>query len=116
MKNAVLKFMRLVTTPLAAVIPLSKWGYWLGRMHDIKLYGKVKKHNEIPVASGSANINIIIDLLKSVSNIEGDIAECGVFRGSTLTSIGYYVQSNNISKKVYGFDSFEGFSQEELKV
>lgn len=115
MKEIGMKLLKFISTPVVSNLPLSKWGYWLGRIHEIKLYGKVKKQNPIPLASGSANINIIIDLLNSVKNVDGDIAECGVFRGSSITSIAYYVKSNNISKQVYGFDSFEGFSQEELK-
>jgi len=87
MREILINILRVVTLPIASSLPLSKWNYWLGRIHDIKLYGKVKTSNPMPSASGSANINIIIDLLESVKEIEGDIAECGVFRGSTITSI-----------------------------
>ncbi|MBL4652515.1 MAG: class I SAM-dependent methyltransferase [Flavobacteriales bacterium] len=107
--------MRTLTLPIARKLTLSKWNYWLGRIHDVKLYGKIKVANRVPVASGSANINIIIELLERVNKVDGDITECGVFRGSTIVSIAYYAKVNSLTKNILGFDSFEGFSKEDLK-
>ena len=41
---------------------------------------------------GSLNINIIFDLLRRTAEVPGDIAECGVFRGSSLLAIGGFVK------------------------
>lgn len=42
-------------------------------------------------------------------NIDGDILEAGVFRGSSLLAIGMLLKELGSAKKVYGFDSFSGF-------
>jgi hypothetical protein len=48
-------------------------------------------------------------MTKSVLDLEGDFAECGVYRGGTLIPLGLYLAQNNIKKKIFGFDSFAGF-------
>jgi len=40
--------------------------------------------------------------------IEGDIVECGVAAGAQIGVIGSSLKNNNISKKIYCYDSFEG--------
>ena len=49
------------------------------------------------------------NLLKKVSNVEGDIIEFGVGRGRSLIVISYLLSQLNIKKKLYAFDSFQGF-------
>jgi len=58
---------------------------------------------------GSANINIIFELLRETTPVPGDIAECGVFRGASLLAIGLWVKQHRLRKRVLGFDSFAGF-------
>lgn len=41
--------------------------------------------------------------------IPGGIAEFGVYRGSQLLSIAYFMKSLGSRKRVWGFDTFEGF-------
>jgi len=50
-----------------------------------------------------------LQLIKRVAHLEGDVAECGVFRGRTLLRLAMYVNSVNKRKTVHGFDSFQGF-------
>lgn len=52
----------------------------------------------------------IVDL---TANMDGDIVECGVFKGSTLFSIALLLKQRNINKKIYGLDSFEGLPEME---
>lgn len=40
---------------------------------------------------------------------EGDLIEAGVFRASSLLSVGLFLREKGSAKKVYGFDSFAGF-------
>jgi len=87
----------------------------MGVIFDIKLYGKVKPNKELST-SGSANINILIDLFNDVKHVEGIVAECGVFRGSTLSYLSFYLNTLGINKKIYGFDSFEGFNDTDLQM
>ncbi len=39
----------------------------------------------------------------------GDVAECGVYRGSTLVPITFEVRRHGDTRRVFGFDSFQGF-------
>jgi O-methyltransferase len=41
-------------------------------------------------------------------NLDGDLIECGVFRGGSLADIARAVKSRTPSKKVFGADTFEG--------
>ena len=46
---------------------------------------------------------------ENYNKIEGDIFEFGVFRGASLISMAILLKKIGSKKKVYGFDSFEGF-------
>jgi O-methyltransferase len=43
------------------------------------------------------------------------VAECGVHRGKTLVPLSIYLHSGGSPKRIFGFDSFEGFPADELK-
>lgn len=108
MRNILKKTLATLLRPVAQATPLKNWNYWLGRIYDIKLPGKVK-----PFASEttgcSANINIVMQLLHDTRNLDGDIAECGVFKGATLVSFTHTLHNEGDKRSIYGFDSFEGF-------
>jgi len=50
-------------------------------------------------------------LLRSIdeAHIAGDVVECGVGRGLTLYMLGYFMAARRSTRRLYGFDSFEGF-------
>ncbi|MGH2627166.1 MAG: TylF/MycF/NovP-related O-methyltransferase, partial [Anaerolineales bacterium] len=48
-------------------------------------------------------------MLSLVSDIEGDIVECGVGRGETLLALAILLQDDGRSRNLWGFDSFTGF-------
>jgi hypothetical protein len=50
-------------------------------------------------------------LLLLTNDIEGDIVECGVGRGKSLFYIGYLTYILKSKKRIFGFDSFEGFPE-----
>ncbi|MBL7860723.1 MAG: class I SAM-dependent methyltransferase [Cyclobacteriaceae bacterium] len=54
-------------------------------------------------------IHGFVSLLASLDKVQGDIVECGVGRGRFLTVFVYANTFYKLNKKVYGFDSFEGF-------
>jgi hypothetical protein len=58
---------------------------------------------------GPANINIIFDLLRQTKGVEGEVAECGVYRGRTIVSIALWLEQHHDRRRIYGFDSFSGF-------
>ncbi len=102
---------RTGTAALGPVMRHVPIGYWPGAAADlfeIKLPCNVRPQ---PVSSpaGGANINAIFDLLNRVRHLPGDIAECGVFRGSTLIPMALRIAQSGDDKHVIGFDSFEGF-------
>src|SRR5260370_3457897 len=75
----------------------------LARFLEIKVpHGVDAKASSGP--DGSANIKIILDLLRSTTQIGGDVAECGVFRGASLVTMGLFVKQHSLNKKVLGFD------------
>ena len=49
---------------------------------------------------------ILYNLIKHCSHLKGDFAELGVYRGGGCKLISL---TNKLNKKIYGFDTFEGF-------
>lgn len=70
---------------------------------------KLKNSGDIPrLWSFILNVQKIMD-----ENIEGDFAELGVWRGNTASILAKFALDNN--RKVYLFDTFDGFDQSDLK-
>ena len=91
--------------------PLAEWSALDGLMYGIRVPRSMR--SKPPGPEGSANINIIFDLLSRTRDVPGDIAECGVFRGETLLAMGLKLeQAERLdTKHIFGFDSFEGFDE-----
>lgn len=52
------------------------------------------------------------EIFKRVLNVKGSIVECGVFHGSglmTWANFSAILEPNNITRRIYGFDTFSGF-------
>ena len=52
------------------------------------------------------------ELFKNVLDVKGSIIECGVYRGFTLMSWSLFsaiLEPVNLTRRIYGFDTFEGF-------
>ena len=56
----------------------------------------------------------ISSLLNKIKDIPGDILELGVFTGTNTYIIGNYIKENSLDKKYVGFDSFEGYTEEDI--
>ena len=54
----------------------------------------------------------LVELLESTLHLEGDVIECGVFRGASLMMTCRTVMDHAPAKQVYACDSFEGFPQD----
>lgn len=67
-------------------------------LEDLGIVTKKNRHS----------FKILEHLTKQSINIEGDIAECGVYQGGTLLGIKLVLNSLGSNKKIFGFDSFEG--------
>lgn len=52
------------------------------------------------------------EIFKKVLDVKGSIVECGVYRGFTLMSWALFssvLEPANLTRRIYGFDTFEGF-------
>lgn len=108
MKGLIKSMLREVTAPLYARQPLRDWPAVIGRIHDLSVPKGTRPHPE-PKPEGRANINILLHLLEKTQSVSGDVAECGVFRGNTLVPMALFLKQKSIRKRLFGFDSFEGF-------
>ncbi len=52
---------------------------------------------------------------KKIYKIKGDLIEFGVFRGDSIISTALLLKRLGIKKKIYGFDTFEGFLKKKHK-
>jgi hypothetical protein len=99
---------RLIASPYLNVPP-EKWPGRVARILDLNMPQSLDRFRS-PTPACGANINNILALLERARNVEGDIAECGVFRGASLAVMGLWVTQQGIDKTIHGFDSFKGFS------
>jgi hypothetical protein len=54
----------------------------------------------------------LYEIFKLISPVKGSIVECGVFRGFGLMAwakLSTILEPENLTRRVYGFDTFEGF-------
>jgi len=100
--------LRFLTPPLYRKCPIQTWPAWMAHLHDVSVPRAVEAQSE-PAPTGGANINIIFRMIDRTRSLNGDLADCGVFRGASLVAIAIYLREQNIVKTVYGFDSFHGF-------
>ncbi len=54
----------------------------------------------------------LLNSLKKVhyEKIDGDIVECGVWKGGNIILIKKFIEKNNLKKKIYCYDTFEGMT------
>ena len=55
----------------------------------------------------------LYELFKKVLNVKGSIIECGIYRGFGLmawANMSAILEPANITRRIYGFDTFEGFT------
>ena len=78
--------------------------------NELKILNEISEY----ALSSRANQWSIIQSLKYIKNknIDGDIVECGVYKGGSLLLILKILEILNLDKKVYGYDTFElGFDK-----
>jgi hypothetical protein len=79
---------------------------------DINNWIKGNEKNNSGDLSRFYFLNLVIDQLIE-ENIEGDIAELGVYKGNTAFLLAKYARSKN--KTAYLFDTYEGFDEREVQ-
>lgn len=96
--------------PILRHVPIEQWPKTVSRLTGVLTPRAVVPH-QAPSSAGGANINILLDVLERTSSIPGDVAECGVWRGRTLTAMGLYLKQHGSPSTIWGFDSFQGFDE-----
>lgn len=99
---------RLLGTPAYRDQPIWDWPSAIAPLARIKVPSAVKTPVQ-PQAAGSANINLVFAQLQRTSAVAGNIAECGVFQGATITPMACWLRDTSSPKHIFGFDSFAGF-------
>ena len=113
LRGVVREMVRKVARPLLPASkylnqPLATWPPIVGAVHEVRLPRRTRPH-PFPRPTGAANINILLAMIDRTISIEGDIAECGVFRGATLVPMAVHLKQRGCGKRLFGFDSFEGY-------
>lgn len=60
---------------------------------------------------GDNNIILTCEKIQEGRHLEGDIVECGVFKGTTIFPIAQFCMEQNVEKHIVGFDTFGGFPE-----
>jgi O-methyltransferase len=110
LKRGVGTLLRAWTRPLVTMRPIERCPGWLATLHNVKVPANVEP-NVYESPEGSSNIRIIFGLLEPALALPGNVAECGVWQGSTLIPTGLFVRRRGPAKRVMGFDSFQGLDQ-----
>jgi len=101
--------LRAWTRPLVRNGRIERLPGWIAKLHSIKVPANVEPNAEESPA-GSANIRMIFQLLETTLSLPGDVAECGVWQGSTVLPIGLFLRRRAPRKRLVGFDSFQGLN------
>jgi len=56
----------------------------------------------------------MLKLLSKIKSVEGCVIELGVATGDNTITIGNIIQNEHIEKKYYGFDTFSGYTDEDI--
>lgn len=102
--------LRTWTRPLVKRLPIERCPGRIATLHNLKVPANVQP-NPQESTEGSSNIRIIFRLLEPALTLPGDLAECGVWQGSTLIPTALFVRRRAPHKRVLGFDSFQGLNQ-----
>ena len=72
----------------------------------------IKKSKKFSM-TGESRMFMLIKAFEYVKNnkIEGDLVECGVWRGGNLILLQNLLEKYSINKNIYGYDTFEGMTE-----
>jgi hypothetical protein len=79
----------------------------------LKLFGReIKQSYTITLDKRQMkNFSCLSHQFEKISSIPGNIIECGIGRGRTITYLTYLTEQDKYERNVWGFDSFEGFPE-----
>ena len=76
----------------------------IDKKKDLKYFSKICLASELNLWSIRQSLEYLYN-----KDIEGDIVECGVYNGNTLSYIGKNCEEINLKRKIWGYDTFDGF-------
>tara|TARA_Y100000591_G_C21663032_1_gene608849 strand:- start:130 stop:909 length:780 start_codon:yes stop_codon:yes gene_type:complete len=71
---------------------------------DIKYFQQISLTSDVNLWS----INQCLKYIKR-NEVQGDIVECGIYNGNTLSYIGKISENLKLNRKIWGYDTFDGF-------
>ena len=87
------------------------------RNHDLPLdeERKIIEVSDNYSMTGTIRMWALLQSIKNViqNKIDGDIVECGVWKGGNLILSQKYLDLRNVKKNIYGFDTFGGMTEPE---
>ena len=113
LKESVKNAIRVLSPPLIRNLPIAAWPGWLGRTLEVTVPQSLIPKS-VADATGSVNINIVIEMIERTRSLSGAIAECGVYKAASTLGMALYMRQRGIRKQIYAFDSFEGFHPESI--
>ncbi len=81
---------------------------------DVKLWTKSGQNVYWAKLGSQCEDDSMISLLERAVQLEGDVIECGVFRGGSLVKLAHTLRKHAPDKMLFGLDSFEGFPQDTV--
>lgn len=82
------------------IVELSdKQKYLISITNSISMTPKIRRYNLIQALEYIAHYKL-----------EGDLVECGVWKGGNIVIYKKFIEENNIKKNIYAFDTFQGMS------
>jgi len=99
---------------------LKKLGYKISKINDdFKIVEKNNFENDLIkkirkfTLTNEQRIWLLIQAFKTIYNnkIEGEIVECGVWKGGNLIILGELCKKYNLNKEIIAYDTFEGMTQ-----
>jgi O-methyltransferase len=73
---------------------------------------KIIRDSEKYSMTGRTRMSLLIKIIEYLTkhNIDGDIVECGVWKGGNLICAQAYLNHLNLKKNIIGYDTFEGMT------
>lgn len=85
---------------------------WLGEGEFKRLYRLAAPRTLV----SADRCYVLYTLLRQAIHVNGDIWECGVYRGGTAAMIAAFLKQNMPSKRLFLFDTFEGMPETDENV
>ena len=79
---------------------------------DLELFIKIVQPYSMTSIERISELYYSLEYIR-VNNIDGDVVECGVWKGGNILGIMEYLHHHKINKNIWLFDTFEGMTDPE---